>query len=296
MKRAKWISFLVFCLFLAIPGRGQVSLNPAGITQSEDIQSQQCRHVADSGYMILTYDDGIAENYCAWQLAGNMWAVKFNLQSYSVSVSGARVYVGDGSYPIGGNILNQPFRVSVYDSDGANGMPGTLVDSVSAVVKNYGWVSVTGLQATVSHEFYIVITQLSNAPDCIAIGVDETAPKAYQSYSRNVVSENPWVVSPYQDIMINALISTTVGLDDPRSSSEVVLYPNPANESVKLEFPAEIRIITVFDSFGKKMTKTKVANQTSLSIYTSSFLSGIYSIRFTAANGDSINRKLVVVH
>jgi len=273
-----------------------MSLNPPEIQQNEDSQLQQYRQVADSGYMILTYDDGVAENYCAWQLAGNMMAVKFNLQSYSGVVKGARVYVGDGSYPVGGNILNQPFLVSLYDSDGANGMPGTLVDSVLAVVNNYGWVTVTGLWATVSHPFYIAITQLSNAPDCIPIGVDETTPKVYQSYARNVLSGNPWVSCPYQDLMINALVSTTVGMDELKASEEVIVSPNPADNSVRLEFPSDIKSISVFNSSGQKVIQSDIENQTSLSLNTSFYLSGVYYIRFSAANGDSFIRKLVVVH
>jgi hypothetical protein len=296
MKRAKLIFFLAFCLLSAIQGWGQISLDPPGIQQNEDFQLQQYRQVADSGYMILTYDDGIAENYCAWQLAGNMMAVKFNLQSYAGVVKGARVYVGDGSYPVGGNILNQPFLVSVYDSDGANGMAGTLVDSVSAVVKNYGWVTVTGLWATFSHAFYIVITQLSDAPDCIAVGVDKTPPKVYQSYARNVLSGSPWVSSPYQDLMINALVSTTVGMEAPKVSDEVIVRPNPADNIARLEFPAGLKSISVFDASGQKIIESNVENQTSLSIYTSAYISGVYYIRFSAANGDSFIRKLVVVH
>jgi hypothetical protein len=215
---------------------------------------------------------------------------------YAVSVIGARVYVGDGSYPVGGNILNQPFLVSVYDSDGANGMPGTLVDSVSTIVKNYGWVTVTGLWATVSNAFYIVITQLSNAPDCIAIGVDETLPKVYQSYQRNVISGNPWVLSPYQDLMINALISTTVGLDAPKDSDEVIVRPNPADNLARIEFPSGLVSISVFDVSGQKLIESNVENQTSLSINTSAYISGVYYIRFSTANGDSFIRKLVVEH
>jgi len=285
-----------FCLLMAVTCHGQISLNPADIQQNTGMQSQQYRQVADSGYMILTYDDGIAENYCAWLLAGNMMAVKFNLQAYTGVVKGARVYVGDGSYPTGGNILNQPFLVSVYDSDGANGMPGTLVDSVSAVVKNYGWVTVTGLWATFSHTFYIVITQLSDAPDCIAVGVDETTPKVYQSYARNVLSGNPWVSSPSQDLMINALVSTTVGLDAPKASKEVIVSPNPADNLARIEFPSGLKSISVFNASGQKLNVSDVTNQTSFTIYTSSYLSGVYYIRFSAANGDSFIRKLAVVH
>ncbi len=296
MKSMKWIYLLIFCLVITNTGRGQISAIPANTLQSNDFQLFPELLPTDSGYIIYAYDDGIAENYCAWQLAGNMNAVKFLLHSNAASIAGARVFVGDGSYPAGGNILNQPFLVSVYSSDGENGFPGTLIDSVSATVNNFGWVTVTGLNAFVTADFYISITQLSDAPDCIPIGMDETAPKVYQSYSRNVLFENPWVLSPYQDLMINALIITNVGFEEVQASEEVKLNPNPADETVKIEFFVPMKSIALVNSSGQTILEKNITNQPSFSVNTSSYLSGVYYIRFTTTGGDSFIRKLVVVH
>lgn len=296
MKSMKWISILVFCLFIAVSGRGQISATPANTRQSNDSQQFSEMLPTDSGYIIYTYDDGIAENYCAWLLAGNMMSVKFNLQSTAASIVGARVYVGDGSYPVGGNILNQPFLVSVYTSDGANGLPGTIIDSVSATITNYGWVTVTGLHAFVTSDYFIVITQLSNEPDCIPIGVDETLPKVYRSYKRNVQAGNTWVLSQYQDLMINALISTTLGLGEPQAEAEVKISPNPANETAKLEFNTPLKSMALLNSSGQTLLEESITNQTFFFVNTSFYLSGVYYIRFTSADGDSFIRKLVVAH
>jgi hypothetical protein len=298
MKSMKWISILVICLLTDVSVSGQISATSANANsgQSSEIQNLPGLLPADSGYVIYTYDDGIAENYFAWQMSGNMNAVKFLLQSEAATIVGARVFVGDGSYPAGGNILNQPFLVSVYASDGENGLPGTLIDSVSASVTNYGWVMVKGLNAFVTADFFIAITQLTNAPDCIPIGVDETAPKVSQSYARNMISGNSWVLSPYQDLMINALISTNVGLDEPQALTEVKIYPNPANESVKIEFSIPMKTITLKNASGQILLNQNITNQPTFFINTSSMLSGIYFIRFDTANGDSFTRKLVVLH
>lgn len=296
MKSMLGFCLIVFCTFLHGTGIAQISAANAKIDQDPDVQQFPELLPADSGYIVYTYDDGTAENYCAWQVAGNMMAVKFILNSNAASIAGARVFVGDGSYPAGGNILNQPFLVSVYASDGLNGLPGTLIDSVSANVTNYGWVKITGLKAFVNSDFYISITQLSNSPDCIPIGVDETAPKVSQSYARNLINGNPWVLSPYQDLMINALISTNVGLDEPQASEEVKIYPNPANEGVKIETPIPMKTITLKNASGQILLSQNIANQPAFFINTSSMLSGIYFISFDAANGDSLTRKLVVLH
>jgi hypothetical protein len=296
MKSMLGFCLFVFSTFLHGTGIGQISVTNAKIEQDPDVQQFPELLPADSGYIVYTYDDGIAENYCAWQVTGNMMAVKFILNSNAASIAGARVFVGDGSFPAGGNILNQPFLVSVYASDGLNGLPGTLIDSISATVTNYGWVKITGLNAFVTADFYISITQLSNSPDCIPIGVDETAPKVSQSYARNVINGNPWVLSPYQDLMINALINTNVGLDEPQASEEVKIYPNPANESVKIEFSEPMKTITLKNSSGQIVLSQNINNQPAFFINTSSMLSGIYFISFDTANGDSLTRKLVVLH
>jgi len=287
---------LIPFLLLVIIARGQTSMKPADPWQNDNqTEPQLTKHLSDN-YIIFTYTDGTAENYCAWLLADNMNAVKYSWSTYPASIVGASIYVGGGSYPVGGSILNQPFRVSVYDSDGENGLPGTLIDSISAVVTNYEWVFVTGLHAFVTRDFCIIITQLSDAPDCIPIGVDLTLPKANHSYSRNVLAGNPWILSPYQDMMINALISTNVGLDDPKAPTPITVSPNPTNETVTLEFPREMESLIVMNANGQNIFTADLTNQSTISINTSLYLSGIYYIRFATAKGDSFIRKLVVVH
>ena len=56
--------------------------------------------------------------------------------------------------------------------------------------------------------------QGSMSPNCAPIGVDETQPKAYKSYSRNVGTGSPWVLSPYQDFMMHAVVSSPMSGDD----------------------------------------------------------------------------------
>jgi hypothetical protein len=294
MKSIKWISILVICLLTDVTGYGQISASSpnSNLGQSSEIQHLPGLLPADSGYVIYTYDDGIAENYFAWQMSGNMNAVKFLLQSEAATIVGARVFVGDGSYPAGGNILNQPFLVSVYASDGENGLPGTLIDSVSASVTNYGWVMVKGLNAFVTADFFIAITQLTNAPDCIPIGVDETAPKVSQSYARNMISGNSWVLSPYQDLMINALISTNVGLEEVPAAA-VKIYPNPASNYITIDLDFPFDLLEVYSGTGNKLKEIKVERKSALTIDISLWESGLYSLRLISGNRQSEKIKFI---
>ena len=163
----------------------------------------------------LLYDDGSAENYAAWQVPGNLNAVKFTPKGYPAKVVGGKFYVGDGSFPAGGNFMGKQFRAEVYKADGTNGLPGTFVDSTTVTVNSFGWVTVNGLNATIaSGDFYLAMVQLSLSPNCVPIGVDVTVPKAYKSYSRNVGTGSAWVLSPYQDFMMHAIVSSPMSGDD----------------------------------------------------------------------------------
>ncbi|HPT02876.1 MAG TPA: carboxypeptidase regulatory-like domain-containing protein, partial [Bacteroidales bacterium] len=179
----------------------------------------------------LSYDDGTAENFAAWQLAGNLNAVKFTPAGYPATVIGGMFYVGDGTFPAGGNIINSTFTVRVFDDDGATGLPGTQIgDSVLATVTATGWVTVTGLNATVTAgSFYLAMEQNEAEPNCAPIGVDETLPKAYKSYSKFVTSGGEWALSAYQDFMIHAIVDGPVADDDAVASTQVLV---PAKASL----------------------------------------------------------------
>ncbi len=160
-----------------------------------------------SGDYEIVYDDGVAENMIAWYTEGNMNAVKFTPAGYPAIVKGGKIYVGDGSYPAGGAFLNVDFGVAVYAADGVNGMPGTLLDSIVVTPTEYGWVNFMGLNAEVlSGDFYIAMVQGGDYPACAPIGIDETAPQKFRSYSRNLSNGGAWGVSAYQDFMIRAIV------------------------------------------------------------------------------------------
>ena len=189
-----------------------------------DTQADVTWCVPNGPYELL-YDDGSAENFAAWQLPGNMNAVKFTPKGYPATVVGAKLFVGDGSFPAGGVINGAGFGVAVFNT-GANGMPGTMLDSVAASVTNYGWIDVSGLNAVVtSGDFFIVMIQGTMSPNCAPIGVDETTPKAYKSYSRNVSTNSPWGISPYQDFMMHAVVSSPIGGDDDAMAAATTVIP-----------------------------------------------------------------------
>jgi hypothetical protein len=181
-----------------------------------------------SGPYEVVYDDGSAENFAAWALPGNMNAVKFTPAAYPATVMGARIYVGDGTFPNNNTgFIGTTFGALVKDDDGPNGFPGTTLDSITVVVNNYGWVSFNGFDVEITDgNFYIVMLQYTQSPNTAPIGVDEDTPTVYRSYSRNVIGGGDWGLSPYQDFMMRAIVygspSDAVDMLTHNSSTQVL--------------------------------------------------------------------------
>jgi len=153
----------------------------------------------------LSYDDGQAEELVLWADPFNENAVKFTPLGYPFSIFGGRLYVGDGTFPTG-TWLNTEFAILIYDDDGDNGLPGTLLDSMTVIVQNFEWIKFWSDTISMTEgDFYISMMQLAAAPDSPPLGVDYTTPLAHRSYSR--IQGNDWQLSPYQDFMIRAYVT-----------------------------------------------------------------------------------------
>ncbi|MBP6871326.1 MAG: carboxypeptidase regulatory-like domain-containing protein [Bacteroidales bacterium] len=152
----------------------------------------------------ITMDDGEADDYFIYANAGGMNAVKFTPTGYPATVIGGQFYVGDGNFP--GPFIGSMFSVAIFDDDGANGLPGTMLDSNSVTVNNYGWVSLDWMNATIEDgSFYLAMIQTAASPFSAPIGVDTDNPTYFRSYSF-LVGAPDWILSPLQDFMIRAWI------------------------------------------------------------------------------------------
>ncbi len=155
----------------------------------------------------IAYDDGTVDEYTMWALPGGAVAVRFTPVGYPATAIGGRLYVGDGSFPANANFLGSLMAVGVIDDDGTNGMPGTVLDSITTTVDNYGWVEFYGLNATITDgDFYLVMWQLGTSSTSAPIGIDNEQPIVYRSYAKMPNSPS-WSISPYQDFMMRAYVS-----------------------------------------------------------------------------------------
>jgi hypothetical protein len=159
------------------------------------------------GQYEIIYDDGVADNVTAWGLSGNLNALRFTPAGYPAKVVAGSVNIYDGTYPPAGNAL-VPFQMAVYDATGPAGYPGEELGVVDVTPGDYGWVNfdLSELDITInSGDFYLVMIQGGNFPNCAPIAIDETNP-AMRSYSRFVTGGAPWTPAGFNDFMMRAIV------------------------------------------------------------------------------------------
>jgi hypothetical protein len=81
---------------------------------------------------------------------------------------------------------------------------------------------------------------------------------------------------------------------NPTEANEVRVYPNPATTYVRLDLTKSVSSISVYNSLGSVVAEQIVKGETTITLNTSNYASGAYSVKFTTTGGDSFSRKFVV--
>ena len=116
--------------------------------------------------------------------------------------------------------------------------------------------------------------------------------KCYQYYAQAMYNEGSSQQSNTDEACFLA------GVEDPDASG-ILLYPNPANDFLTIETYTPIDNITVFNSTGIPVIGIQHGftsgnnDRSSIRIAVSTCPPGIYILKFTTANGESISRKFV---
>lgn len=242
----------------------------------------------------IVYDDGSAEDYVAWNSAGGFVAVKFTSPyGYPLKVTGGELYIGDGSFPEGGHFMGTNFIICLFDDDGTDGLPGTLIDSAFIEVNNYEWIEFDTIFNSIITEgdFYIAMLQTTSSPDCAPIGVDTDLPSVYQSYAKQPDGE--WLVSPYQDFMIRAYVTNVTGINNIINNENVAVYPNPAIKNISISSEKKINEIRIIDLQGKQVLKLENLDTEKCDIDVSKLKEGVYFIMIMHDN-KMVSKKLII--
>jgi len=234
-----------------------------------------------NGAYEMLYDDGTAEQLAVWEYTGNLKAVKFTPKGWPAIITGAKFFVGNDkvNYP---NLVGKTVTVETYKA-GVDGMPSTKVGvSHTVAVNNYGWVSGSWAGDTItSGDFFVVLKQnFTNPANSVPIGVDTDIPTAWKSYSKNVGTLSPWIISPFQDYMIHAILRSPLDAnsgdspiaDNGMKAMITVPTSTDAVDAVQKYYITRYPYNVVSETMGAGFTFTKTAIGSTTNITATPFL------------------------
>jgi hypothetical protein len=81
---------------------------------------------------------------------------------------------------------------------------------------------------------------------------------------------------------------------DGSATQKIRLYPNPANTILKIDLTNEVSSICVYNLLGMVISEKKIKGESIITINTSAYPSGVYSVKFTTISGETFSRKFIV--
>ena len=86
------------------------------------------------------------------------------------------------------------------------------------------------------------------------------------------------------------------GIDAVSSNIEGLLYPNPANESLTIEFPTMEGHIIITDLEGRTIMTANLVGETRKTLDVSSWSEGMYLITFVGADSEIMTGRITIIH
>lgn len=118
----------------------------------------------------MKYDDNIASNAWCWTLGGNGFGVKFVRPANPVTLAGALINLWPNTWPTPGD---SQFQVKVYQADGPNGEPGTVLwESSTLIGHRGGWNYVPVGVDIIDYDYYVFYFQVGDNPNCPGMSID----------------------------------------------------------------------------------------------------------------------------
>lgn len=245
------------------------------------------------------YDDGSAEQGYYLNTYGAKTAVRFTLNVLD-TLKSVRIYFD----PIiqGTSIQNSTFRLMVWSSSGSG--PGSVVykDSLMKPIYLQGSYNLIPTYTLTSclplsvGTYYIGIQQTTN--QALNIGFDKNTNHKDALYY-NI--SGSWVQSSIAgSIMINPVMGcieppTPVGLTEYITKDRIMLFPNPAQNSLTISYPGnqlENATVEIFNSLGQSVfTKSIISNG---QIDISELSNGLYFIHLKGSNLNVSPAKLII--
>ena len=278
------------------------TLLPADATPTNDLRTLEINVVDASQTNIeLSYDEGNSSGGLSWNGGNGGIANYFIPPFYPCNLTQVKEWIVSDANNVG-------FSMMIFDDDGINGAPLTVLDSINEVGGSFitGGFVTTNLTTPIridSGGFYVLWYMGGTN---IQVGRNQVPPFSFRTYE---ILGTPTGAnfSPYRDIetedfMIRAVIQHIgVGINELKEGELFSqFYPNPANDKVSINFDpgstsGSLVTYQLFDLSGKLIQGETVSSvKRKIEINVKGFNSGIYICKFKVGNTE-VNRKLTIV-
>jgi hypothetical protein len=255
--------------------------------------------------ILLSFDNGTDAGLggLSWAGGGGGAGMHFIPPFYPCEITQLRAYIVANANLAGCYLY-------IFDDDGPNGEPLTVLDSAyidanTVLVGSWNYVTLANPVQITSGGFYVAWMMDG---DGISIGQNQLPPFSNRTYEILGTPFNPgsWADYRYreiEDIMLNAYISSVpVGVEEIQSTAAFgEFYPNPAGGDVSLNYnfitPVSDVIIRIYDVEGKEVINRNmgtVSGAGQMIVDTDGLSSGLYICRIYAGS-ESFQRKFNLV-
>ncbi|OFY32213.1 MAG: hypothetical protein A2275_08190 [Bacteroidetes bacterium RIFOXYA12_FULL_35_11] len=207
-----------------------------GIHSNDSLVQELVAIDTSSNIMTLNFTDNFTSQSISWASGTGGLGVYYIPPVYPVKIINTRYFIKENPY-------GASFAAKIYDDDGADGAPGTLLDSIlvsgsDILIGSYSTINPTHDIIINSGGVYVAWEMNGQG---IALAVDETPPFSYRTFE---FGSNIW--SEYRDNEIHDFMITLniQKYHDPVSVQDfsykapdcLNIYPNPCNKLAVVEF------------------------------------------------------------
>ncbi len=192
------------------------------------------------------------------------------------------------------------FTMEVLAPDGIDGLPGTVLESVTVPANSYtinSWVNVP-LNTPVELTSGGVYISFLHGADGVYLGSETTGPISRQTYEFVGGTWAAYRENTTVDVLINGRfdIVSTIGVNDLDKEIGLTIFPNPNKGEFEIhtEQIATGAEVEVWNTMGALIYTNELSSQNRLKIDLGDIRSGIYLVKIT--DGDRVLTEKLVVH